>query len=89
MFEANRLQYVSIKTKIALIEMGMDRGLLTINEGRTILNMGAVDGGDKRLVSLNFVDADKQNLYQVGQSDQQGGGTDGGSNATNSAKTGS
>lgn len=80
-FESNRLQYVSIKTKISLIEIGIDRGLLTLNEGRSILNMGAVDGGDKRLVSLNFVDADKQNLYQVGQSDTQGGATNGQSTA--------
>lgn len=75
-FEANRLQYASNSTKINLIETLVDRGLLTINEGREIFNMAPVDGGDKRLVSLNFVDADKQNLYQVGQ-DQQGGDTSG------------
>lgn len=71
-FEANRLQYASNTTKITLVEKLMDRGLLTVNEGREIFNMAPVEDGDKRLISLNFVDASKQNLYQVGE--QQPGG---------------
>lgn len=65
-FEANRLQYASAKTKIALIKEMMPLGLFTVNEAREIFNLASIDGGDKRLVSLNYVDADKQNLYQLG-----------------------
>lgn len=65
-FEANRLQYASAKTKISLIQHLIPAGLLTINEGREIFNLAPVEGGDKRLISLNFVDADKANLYQLG-----------------------
>lgn len=65
-FEANRLQYASSQTKIQIIQTLMDRGLMSLNEAREIFNLSAIDGGDKRLVSLNFVDASIQNEYQLG-----------------------
>lgn len=66
-FEANRLQYASAKTKTTLIERMVPMGLLTVNEAREIFNLAPVDGGDKRIVSLNYVQADKQNIYQLGE----------------------
>lgn len=66
-FEANRLQYASAKTKISLVKEMVPMGLFTINEAREIFNLSPVDGGDKRIVSLNYVQADKQNLYQLGE----------------------
>lgn len=63
-FEANRLQYASTKTKVELVNTLTPMGLLSINEGREIFNLGSVEGGDKRIISLNYVDADKQNEYQ-------------------------
>ncbi|MFX4263116.1 phage portal protein [Pelotomaculum propionicicum] len=72
MFEANRLAYASTKTKVAMMEKLIPMGLLTINEGREIFNLAPVEGGDKRLVSLNYVDASKQNLYQTGEGDEGG-----------------
>jgi len=77
-FEANRLQYASAKTKISLIQHLIPAGLLTINEGREIFNLAPVEGGDKRLISLNFVDADKANLYQLGDDADLGEGDDDG-----------
>ena len=65
-FESNRLQYASSQTKIQIIQTLMDRGLMSLNEAREIFNLSAIDGGDKRLVSLNFVDASIQNEYQLG-----------------------
>ena len=59
-------------------------GLLKINEGREIFNLAPVDGGEKRIVSLNYVDADKANQYQIGEVDddedgnQDGNADDGG-----------
>ena len=73
-FEANRLQYVSAKTKIQLIKELSPLGLLSVNEGREIFNLGPVEDGDKRYVSLNYVDAEKQNQYQLGE--KEGGETD-------------
>lgn len=89
MFEANRLQYASNTTKINLVNTLMPLGLLTMNESREIFNLAPIEGGERRLVSLNYVDADKQNQYQVGDgddvnpddgsdSDPNGGGEQGG-----------
>jgi hypothetical protein len=72
-FESNRLQFASNTTKVTVIKELMPLGLLTINESREILNLSPVEDGDKRLVSLNYVQADKQNLYQLGT---DGGGED-------------
>ena len=65
-FESNRLAYVSTKTKIDLINTLMPLGLLSLNEARELFNMSAVEDGDKRLVSLNYVESTKQNQYQIG-----------------------
>ena len=62
--EANRLQCVSNKTKLQLVKELGALGILTINEAREIFNLGSVEGGEKRLVSLNFVNADKADEYQ-------------------------
>ena len=44
-----------------------DRGAITINELRELMYYGPVEGGDVRMVSLNYVKAADQSVYQVGQ----------------------
>ena len=39
---------------------------MSLNESRALLGLEPVENGDKRLQSLNYVDATKANLYQVG-----------------------
>jgi hypothetical protein len=68
-FEANRLQYASNTTKINIVTTLMDRGMMTKNQGLEVFNMPPIEGGDKRILSLNFIDADKANEYQVGKQD--------------------
>lgn len=68
-FEANRLQYVSTKTKVQMLKDLAPLGLFTINEGREIFNLAPVEGGDKRIQTLNVVDADKASKYQLGEED--------------------
>ncbi|WP_165916416.1 phage portal protein [Marinisporobacter balticus] len=63
-FESNRLAYASNRTKTLLIQQLMPMGVLSINEAREILNMAPVEDGDKRIVSLNYVSADKADKYQ-------------------------
>ena len=72
-FESNRLQYASTKTKITLVNTLTTLGLLTINEGREIFNLAGVENGDKRIVSLNFVNAQKQDEYQNVKGDDDDG----------------
>lgn len=63
-FEANRLANASNNTKIQICK---DLGhLFTINEQREIWNRGPVPDGDKRLQSLNYVNATKADEYQLG-----------------------
>lgn len=61
LFEANRLQYASNKTKISIIKEAGALGILTINECRTILNLSPIEDGDKRVQSLNYTDKDGNN----------------------------
>lgn len=66
-FVANLLQYATLQTR-EIIGGGMyDRGALSINEYRELMYYGPVEGGDVRMVSLNYVQAGDQSLYQVGK----------------------
>ena len=74
-FTANLLQYATLQTRDAIGGNMFDRGAMTINEYRALMYYGPVDDGDVRMVSLNYVKAGDQSLYQVGQNGQ-GEGTD-------------
>lgn len=63
-FEANRLQYASASTKISLVRDLAPLGIFTINEAREIFNLAPVEGGEKRIQTLNVVNADKADKYQ-------------------------
>lgn len=63
-FEANRLAYASTTAKLSMVQL-LDRGVLTINEYREILNLAPVDGGDIRPIRKEYTDIenlDSQNL---------------------------
>ncbi len=66
---SERLQYASWQTKVNAIEKLMGLGIMSLNESRGILGLEPVEGGDKRLQSLNYVDATKANKYQVNEDD--------------------
>ena len=68
-FSAERLTFANNVTKANLINTLMPLGLLSINEARAILELAPIDGGDKYLQSLNFVDSSKANKYQIGEDD--------------------
>lgn len=61
---SHNLEVVSLTTKNNLILATKELGLFTINEYRHLINLGPIEGGDKRLTSLNYVNADKQDDYQ-------------------------
>ncbi len=65
-FETNRLQYASTKTKISLAKDLAAYGLFTINEMREVFNLAPVPDGDKRLQTLNVVNAQRADEYQLG-----------------------
>ena len=67
LFFSERLQYASWNTKVSAIEKLMGLGIMSLNESRALLGLEPIEGGNKRLQSLNYVDADKANKYQVGE----------------------
>lgn len=51
-FSANSLQFASLKSKLNLLQM-VDRGAMTPNEWREVLNLSAIEGGDKPIRRLD------------------------------------
>lgn len=51
-FSANNLQYASMSTKLQLLQM-VDRGAMTPNEWREVLNLGPIAGGDDPIRRLD------------------------------------
>ena len=67
-FEANRLEYASNKTKIDIARYL--NNYLTINEVRKIFNLDPVEDGDIRLQDLNHISSDIADEYQGGNNNE-------------------
>ena len=67
LFEANRLQYASNNTKIQLLQNLMPMGIFSVNDALEIFNMPPVEDGDRRIFSLNYVNAQLADVYQTGK----------------------
>ena len=50
--DSTSLQYASMASKLNLVQM-VDRGALTPNEWRQILNLSPIEGGDKPIRRLD------------------------------------
>lgn len=64
-FESSKLQYASNKSKTNVIKELLPLGVLTVNQALDLLNLPNVEDGDKRIQSLNYVDKDIINQYQM------------------------
>lgn len=67
-FQANRLQYATLQTRMSIGSSLYDRGIISINEFRELMYYSPIEGGDTRMISLNYVRTDDQSQYQLGQS---------------------
>lgn len=56
-FSSNRLQYATSASKRNMIRDMLDRGVMSINEARAVLQMPSVEGGDRRVIRGEYVDA--------------------------------
>lgn len=64
-FTANRVQYLSNKSKMDFVNGGLDRGYLNLNEAREVFNMKPLpEGGDIYRIRLDFVEQSKLNDVQ-------------------------
>lgn len=66
-FSANRLQYMSNKEQLEMITSLFDRGFLSQNEGREILNMAPIEDGDKYYIRKEY--CTKEMLEEIQMSD--------------------
>jgi HK97 family phage portal protein len=75
-FEANRLQYSSMTTKLNLREM-VDRGAMTPNEWRAAMNLAPIEGGDKPIRRLDTAEIggeiDEEGTQADGDTSDAGG----------------
>lgn len=74
-FSVNRIKYAKTDTKISLIKEAGSLGLITVDEGREILDLPAIGGeeGSKRLQTLNVINANLADKYQGGIDNGQKG----------------
>lgn len=70
-FTTNRLQYASLPQKVELLKVASERGMITVDEGREILDFAPIGGaeGERILQSLNYIDSSIANDYQGGNKD--------------------
>ena len=64
---ANKLLFASVATKNNLATAMMPLGAFSINEVREMYGYNPIENGDRHIVSLNYIDLDKANKYQVGE----------------------
>ena len=69
-FESNRLQFASARTKTELIRVLAPMKLLTRNQALDILNLPRVPDGDEYIQSLNYIDASIADRYQLGKEEE-------------------
>ncbi len=77
LFEANRLQYASVSTKVSAAQFLTNIGAATLDQILEIFNMAPIGGeeGARRVQTLNMVNSLKADEYQLGT---KGGNTNDG-----------
>lgn len=61
----SRVSYMDAAEKRELAQLARDTGLMTINEIRELYGMSPIESGDRRLQSLNYVNVDLVDNYQL------------------------
>jgi phage portal protein BeeE len=64
----NKVDYYSTKDKLELATLATNTGLMMLNEIADMFGMVPFDGGDRRLQSLNYVNVDLVDKYQISNS---------------------
>lgn len=68
-----RVSYMDAAEKRELAQLARDTGLMTLNEIRELYGMSPIEGGDRRLQSLNYINALDADKYQSNMSRQISG----------------
>lgn len=68
-----RVSYMDAAEKRELAQLARDTGLMTLNEIRELYGMSPIEDGDRRLQSLNYINALDADKYQSNMSKQFSG----------------
>ena len=74
-FYQREMMYLSTNAKMNLLKTAGEQGLLTDNQKLALLGYPPIPGGEKRTMSLNYIDVNLANAYQMSKKNI---GTDGG-----------
>jgi len=68
------MQYLSAKTKLELLKTAGEQGILTDNQKLAIIGYPPLEDGtgNRRTMSLNYIDVNLVNQYQMSKSNQEG-----------------
>lgn len=66
-FYQKNMMYLSTSAKLNLLKTAGEQGLLSDNQKLAILGYPPIKGGDKRTMSLNYIDVELANAYQMGR----------------------
>lgn len=66
----SRIRFIGQQHKTELLKHLLPMGLMSLNEGRDLLGMPPIESGDRRIQSLNYIDAEIANRYQLVRSGQ-------------------
>lgn len=69
---ANRLQFATINNKVQIITQLFDRGMLTFNEGREILQLPPVENGDRFMIRGEYMTREEKEKDANAGSGNQG-----------------
>lgn len=64
-FDTSVYKYADSKTKVENVKAQVELGLLSINEGREMMNLPPIENGDRYIQSLNFMDSELISEYQL------------------------
>lgn len=78
-FTVNRVQYASMDTKIKIVKEAGSLGVLTVDQALNILDLPEIGGeeGKRRLQSLNYINSQLADIYQLGKIKKKVGDDDG------------
>lgn len=75
-FYQKDMMYLSTSVKLNLLKTAGEQGLLTDNQKLALLGYPPIDGGEKRTMSLNYIDVNLANAYQMGKTNSVKGGSE-------------
>lgn len=71
LWTGDRLHHMSSQEKVTLISTLFDRGFITHNEGRGILNMSPVEGGDKFYIRKEYAESIEESVNEDDGDDKE------------------